>query len=95
MKNHTNILFGIAAFIGLIGLSATPAFADNIYYALDNDLIANETLVSGIITNTRESASRINHDYAKEYLYAGARVRRKHNVGEKWGLYIQGNRINL
>ncbi len=95
MKNYATVLFGIAAIIGLIGLSATPAFADSIHNALANDLVANETLVSGRITNRSGSTSRTTYDYAKEYLHAGSRVERKRNGGEQWSLFIQGNRINL
>ena len=39
MKNNATILLGIAAIIGLIGLSATPAFADTIYGALENNRV--------------------------------------------------------
>ncbi len=95
MKNYATVLFGIAAIIGLIGLSATPAFADSIHNVLDNNLVANETLVPGTITNRFESASHKTHDYAKDYFHAGGRVKRKRNGGDQWSLFIQGNRINL
>jgi len=62
LKDYTDVLFGIVAIIGLIGLSATPAFADNIHTTLDKDLIPNETLVSGKIANRFESTSRATHD---------------------------------
>ena len=95
MKKYTNVLLGIVAIIGLIGLSNTPAFADSIHNALDNNLVANETLVPGRIANRFELTSRTTHDYAKEYFHAGDRVKRKRNGGEQWSLFIQGNRVNL
>ena len=37
MNIYTNTLLGVAAIIGLIGLSATPAFADSIHGVLENN----------------------------------------------------------
>ena len=100
MKDYTTVLFGITAMIGLIGLSASPAFADGIHNTLDNSTVTIETpvagrLVSGRIASEFETNPRITLDYAKKYFHTGARVRRKSNIGEQWSLFIQGNRINL
>ncbi len=55
MKNYTNVLLGIVAIIGLIGLSATPAFADSIHWALENNRVANETVETKTIAGKHES----------------------------------------
>ena len=39
MNIYTNTLLGVAAIIGLIGLSATPAFADSIHGVLENNRV--------------------------------------------------------
>ena len=95
MKKYTNLLLGVAAIIGLVGLSATPAFADSIHNTLDNNTVTNETPVTGRIASEFETNPRITLDYAKKYFHADARAKRKSKIGEQWSLFIQGNRINL
>ena len=57
MNIYTNTLLGVAAIIGLIGLSATPAFADSIHGVLENNRIVNETVEAKTITSKRELTS--------------------------------------
>jgi hypothetical protein len=95
VKNYTNILLVTIAIIGLAGLSTTPAFATNIHNGLDNDLFANQILISEKTGNRSGSASLTTHGDIKQLHHKGPRVRRKSNFGKRWGLYIQGNRINL
>ena len=95
MKNYATVLFGIAAIIGLIGLSATPAFANSIHNVLDNNRVANETVEPKIITNELDSTSHTIQEYVKNYLRADGRVKRTRSGGEQWSLYIQGNRVNF
>ncbi len=57
MNIYTNTLLGVAAIIGLIGLSTTPAFPDSIHGALENNRVANETVEAKTITSKRELTS--------------------------------------
>ena len=67
MNIYTNILLGVAAIIGLIGLSATPAFADSIHGVLENNRIANETVETKTIAGKREPTLWTIQDYVKNY----------------------------
>ena len=95
MKKYTNLLLGVAAIIGLVGLSATPAFANSIHNVLDNNRVVIETVQPKIITNRLDSTSHTIQDYVKNYLRAEGRVKRTRSDREQWSLYIQGNRVNL
>ncbi len=55
MKKYTTTLLGVAAIIGFIVLSATPAFADSIHGVLENNRIANETVEAKTIAGKHES----------------------------------------
>ena len=55
MNIYTNTLLGVAAIIGLIGLSATPAFADSIHGVLENNRVVNETVEAKTIAGKHES----------------------------------------
>jgi len=63
MKKYTTVLLGIAAIIGFIGLSATPAFTDSIHNALDNNRVANETVETKAITVKFDSTPWTIQDY--------------------------------
>ena len=67
MNIYTNTLLGVAAIIGLIGLSATPAFADSIHGVLENNRIANETVETETIAGKREPTLWTIQDYVKNY----------------------------
>ena len=67
MNIYTNTLLGFAAIIGLIGLSATPAFADSIHGVLENNRIANETVETKTIAGKREPTLWTIQDYVKNY----------------------------
>ncbi len=54
MNIYTDTLLGVAAIVGLIGLSATPAFADSIHRVLENNRVANETVETKTIAGERE-----------------------------------------
>ena len=95
MKNYTNVLLGIVAIIGLIGLSNTPAFADSIHNALDNNRVVNETVKTKTITSRHKSTSQTIQDYVKNYRHGGSRKKRASGVWKQWSLFIQGNRVNL
>jgi len=95
MKNYTNVLLGIVAIIGLIGLSATPAFADSIHGVLENNRIANETVETKTIAGKREPTLWTIQGYVKNYRHGGSRKKRASGVWKQWSLFIQGNRVNL
>ena len=95
MKKYTTVLLGVAAIIGFIVLSATPAFADSIHNALDNNRVVNETVETKTITSRHESTSQTIQDYVENYRHGGSRKKRASGVWKQWSLFIQGNRVNL
>ena len=95
MKKYTTVLLGVAAIIGFIVLSATPAFAGSIHNALDNNLVVNETVETKTITSRHESTSQTIQDYVKNYLHGGSHKKRASGIWKQWSLFIQGNRVNL
>ena len=95
MKKYTTVLLGVAAIIGFIVLSATPAFADSIHNALDNNRVVNETVETKTITSRHDSTSQTIQDYVKHYRHGSSRKKRASGVWKQWSLFIQGNRVNL
>jgi len=95
MKKYTTTLLGVAAIIGFIVLSATPAFADSIHGVLENNRVVNETVKTKTITSRHKSTSQTIQDYVKNYRHGGSRKKRASGVWKQWSLFIQGNRVNL
>ncbi len=62
MNIYTNTLLGVAAIIGLIGLSATPAFADSIHGVLENNRVANETVETKTIAGMSAGSSAVDFE---------------------------------
>ncbi len=66
MNIYTDTLLGVAAIVGLIGLSATPAFADSIHGVLENNRV-NATVETKTIAGKREPTLWTIQDYVKNY----------------------------
>ena len=63
MNTYTDTLLGIAAIIGLIGLSITPAFADSIHSVLENNQVSDETIEIKTIAFEHDSTPWTIQDY--------------------------------
>lgn len=94
MKNRTNILLGIAAIIGLIGLSATPAFANCTYDTKDINQVTIEALESNRVIRTPGSSPQAEQVNAINYIYAYSLIELARNLKEQWEVLIQGIRVN-
>ncbi len=94
MKNYATKLIGIAAIIGLIGLSATPAFANIIYDTKDILQVTIEALESNIVIRTPGSSQQAEQDYAINYINANSRIELARNLIEQWEVLMQGIRVN-
>ena len=95
MKNYATILIGITAIIGLIGLSATPAFANCTYDTKDTIQSTIEALESNIVIRTPGSSPQAEQDYAIIYINADSRIELERSLKEQWEVLIQGIRVNL
>ncbi len=94
MKNYATILIGIAAIIGLIGLSATPAFANCTYDTKDTIQVTIEALESNIVIRTPGSSPQAEQVYAINNIYADSRIELARNLKEQWEVLMQGIRVN-
>ncbi len=94
MKNYATILIGITAIIGLIGLSATPAFANCTYDTKDIIQVTIEALESNIVIRTPGSSPQAEQVYAINYINADSRIELARNLKEQWEVLIQGIRVN-
>ncbi len=94
MKNYATILIGIAAIIGLIGLSPTPAFANCTYDTKDIIQVTIEALEPNIVIRTPGSSPQAEQVYAI-YIYADSLIELARNLKEQWEVLMQGIRVNL
>ncbi len=94
MKNNATILLGIAAIIGLTGLSATPAFANCTYDTKDTIQSTIEALESNIVIRTPGSSPQAEQDYAIIYINADSRIELARSLKEQWEVLMQGIRVN-
>ena len=62
MNIYTDTLLGVAAIVGLIGLFATPAFADSIHSVLENNRV-NATVEIKTVAVKHDATPRILQDY--------------------------------
>ena len=94
MKNNATILLGIAAIVGLIGLSATPTFANCTYDTKDTIQSTIEALESNIVIRTPGSSPQAEQDYAIIYINADSRIELARSLKEQWEVLMQGIRVN-
>ncbi len=81
MNIYTDTLLGVAAIIGLIGLSTTPAFADSIHGVLESNRFSDETVEIKTIAVRHDSTPWTIQDYVDNAQAANEAVESIANAG--------------
>ena len=63
MNIYTDTLLGVAAIVGLIGLSSTPAFADSLHGVLESNRFSDETVEIKTIAFKHDTTPSTIRDY--------------------------------
>ena len=63
MNIYTDTLLGVAAIVGLIGLSSTPAFADSLHGVLESNRFSDETVEIKTIAVKHDATPRTIQEY--------------------------------